>query len=78
MEVICGNVREKPFREIWEKSRVFLDLRDPDRYKGKCGICEYRVVCGGCRARAYAATGDYLAEEPYCPWKPKRDRERSR
>lgn len=78
LDVICGNIREKPFREIWEKSRVFLDLRDPDKYNGKCGVCEYRVVCGGCRARAYAATGDYLAEEPYCPWKPRRDRERSR
>jgi len=72
LEVICGDIRERPFKEIWESSEVFLKLRDPQNYTGKCGLCEYRVVCGGCRARAYAATGDYLAEEPYCLWEPRR------
>ncbi len=70
-EVICGNVREKPLKEIWERSEVFLALRDPGNYKGKCGRCEYRFVCGGCRARALAVHGDFLAEEPYCLWEPR-------
>ena len=61
-----GNVREKPLSAIWRESPVFDDLRHPERLKGKCGVCEYRAVCGGCRARALARTGDYLAQEPYC------------
>lgn len=71
LELDCGNVRELPFKQIWEKSRIFLDLRDYDNLKGKCGICEYKKVCGGCRARAYSLTGDYLGEEPYCIYEPK-------
>ena len=67
-----GNVKEEPFSKIWENSPVFADLRDFSRLKGKCGLCEYKHVCGGCRARALAATGDYLAEEPYCAHQPKK------
>jgi radical SAM protein with 4Fe4S-binding SPASM domain len=48
----------------------FQSLMDFDKYKGKCGICEYRQVCGGCRARAYELTGDFLQEEPYCTYQP--------
>lgn len=70
-DIDCGNVRERSFKEIWESSKVFADLRDPARLKGKCGSCEYRVICGGCRARAYAKTNDYLSEEPYCVYQPK-------
>ncbi len=66
LEVDSGNLREKSFKEIWLDSPVFHDLRDLKRYKGKCGKCEYIRVCGGCRARAYEAAGDYLAEEPLC------------
>ena len=66
-----GNVLETPFSEIWTNSPVFTDLRDYSRLKGKCGACEYKRVCGGCRARALAATGDYLAEEPYCAYIPR-------
>lgn len=66
-----GNVRDRPFSKIWTESPVFDDLRHYDRLKGKCGACEYKGVCGGCRARALAATGDYLAEEPYCAYVPK-------
>ncbi|HEX3033035.1 MAG TPA: radical SAM/SPASM domain-containing protein, partial [Bacillota bacterium] len=51
-------------------SPVFADLRNADNMKGKCGVCEYRKVCEGCRARAFAQTGDYLAEEPYCVYQP--------
>ena len=71
-----GNVKETPFYEIWEKSPVFDDLRHYDRLKGKCGACEYKGVCGGCRARALAATGDYLAEEPYCAYVPRKEARR--
>jgi AdoMet-dependent heme synthase len=72
LELNCGNVREKPFREIWSNSSVFKELRDFGKYGGKCGCCEYAKVCGGCRARAYESTGDYLAEEPLCQYRPGR------
>lgn len=67
-----GNIRRQPFSEIWRTSPVLDDLRHPERLKGKCGACGYRNVCGGCRARALAVTGDYLAEEPYCVHVPER------
>ena len=67
-----GNVRERKLSEIWRTSPVLDDLRHPERLKGKCGVCEYKGVCGGCRARALARTGDYLAEEPYCAHVPDR------
>ena len=70
----AGNIREKSFKEIWEKSELFHDLRNFKAYKGRCGSCEYVNVCGGCRARAYAVTGDYMAEEPYCTYIPKKMR----
>ncbi len=66
----AGNIREKSFKEIWEHSELFHDLRNFKAYKGRCGSCEYVNVCGGCRARAYAVTGDYMAEEPYCTYIP--------
>ncbi len=66
----AGNVLKQPFREIWEKSELFRDLRDFKSYKGRCGSCEYVGVCGGCRARAYAITGDYMDEEPFCGYVP--------
>jgi len=62
----AGNIREQSFKEIWETSPLFKDMRDFKSYKGKCGTCEYVSVCGGCRARAYAMTGDYMAAEPFC------------
>lgn len=68
----AGNVMEKPFKEIWEGSELFKNLRDYNALEGKCGICEYRAFCGGCRARAYYETGNYLDEEPYCVYEPVR------
>ena len=72
LDLDCGQLREKDFGEIYRNSPIFLDLRDQSRYKGKCGACEYWKVCGGCRARAFEATGDYLAEEPLCLYQPKK------
>lgn len=70
LELDCGNVREKNFREIWETSQIFKNLRNTEGYEGKCGRCEFRKVCGGCRARAYEISGKYMAEEPYCIYEP--------
>jgi radical SAM protein with 4Fe4S-binding SPASM domain len=66
----AGNVRTQTFKEIWENSELFKNLRDFKSYKGRCGACEFVNVCGGCRARAYAVNGDYLAEEPFCGYTP--------
>ena len=68
----AGNIRSQSFKEIWENSELFKDLRDFKSYKGKCGMCEYLNVCGGCRARAFAVHGDYLAEEPFCNYIPRK------
>jgi len=74
LPVSAGNVMEQPFARIWTHSDVFARLRDPDALEGKCGVCEYRFVCEGCRARAFAATGNYLAEEPFCSHVPPKSR----
>ena len=66
----AGNMRKRPFKDIWENSELFKSLRDFKSYKGSCGSCEYVNVCGGCRARSYSMTGDYLAEEPFCNYTP--------
>jgi heme b synthase len=71
LPALAGNIRQQSFKDIWEHSKVFNDIRDLSKLKGKCGICEYKAVCSGCRARAYAATGDYMDEEPYCVYVPK-------
>ncbi len=68
--VAAGNLQTQPFKEIWENSKLMLDMRDFAGYKDNCGRCEYVQVCGGCRARAYAVTGDYLAGEPFCAYSP--------
>ncbi len=66
----AGNVRKQSFKDIWENSELFKDMRDFKKYKGRCGSCEYVNVCGGCRARAYSIYGDYLEEEPFCKYVP--------
>ncbi|MGI9103298.1 MAG: radical SAM protein [Terriglobales bacterium] len=70
LPAIAGDLRRQGFADIWENSVVFNELRDTDNLKGKCGCCEFRNICMGCRARAYAATGDYLDEEPFCIYQP--------
>ncbi len=66
----AGNIFQLGLKEIWENSKLFQSLRDFKSYKDNCGRCEYVTVCGGCRARAYAVSGDYLAQEPYCSYVP--------
>ncbi len=66
----AGNLRSQSFADIWENSPLLLDMRNFAGYKDHCGQCEYLNVCGGCRARAYAMTGDYLAGEPFCNHRP--------
>lgn len=72
LKVECGDLKQDDFSKIWRSSTVFNNLRNFSRYKGKCNICEYIDLCGGCRARAYEATGDYLEEEPECVYQPLR------
>lgn len=71
LPVSAGNVRAQRFADIWRQAPVFRQMRDYDCLKGKCGVCEFRGVCGGCRARAFGETGDYLGEEPYCVYEPR-------
>lgn len=70
MDVVAGNVRASGFAAVWAGSPVLRDLRAAHALKGRCGECEFSVLCGGCRCRAYAATGDYLAEDPACRYQP--------
>ncbi len=66
LPVKVGNIREQSLTDIWRNSKVLKELRDRSLLKGKCGACEYRETCGGCRGRAYACTGDYLETDPIC------------
>ena len=73
LDVEAGNIREQPFHQIWQHSPLFNQLRDYFLIKGKCGLCKYKMFCGGCRARAYEAIGDYLAAERYYIYQPHGD-----
>lgn len=66
----AGDLLIEAFSDIWESSPLFQGLRDPNQLKGKCGVCEFRYLCSGCRARAYGMTGDYLEAEPFCLYEP--------
>lgn len=68
LEVPSGDVRKDGVKEVWETSPVFRHLRDLASYQGKCGSCRYLRICGGCRARAFEATGDYRQAEPLCSY----------
>ena len=62
-----GNVHQTPLAEIWYRSELFQSLRDRERLTGeKCGPCRFKYICGGCRGRAYAHSGDYLGDDPLC------------
>lgn len=70
LPIEAGNVRRQRFADIWQDSPLFAELRNPDLLEGKCGICQFKALCSGCRARAYGVTGNYLAEEPFCAYQP--------
>ncbi len=70
LPVMAGDLRTQKFADVWNNSSVFHTLRDDDKLEGKCGCCEFRHVCMGCRARAFAATGNYMSEEPFCVYVP--------
>jgi heme b synthase len=72
LDVSAGNIKDNgfDFQSVWERSPLFQEMRNLNGYHGRCGYCEYRTFCGGCRARAFAVTGDYLAEEPFCVYEP--------
>jgi len=71
LPLCAGNVRQAPLAEIYREAPIFRQLRDPTRLEGKCGVCEFRKICGGSRARAYAVTSNPLAEEPFCVYQPR-------
>jgi heme b synthase len=72
LELNSGDLKKSSFGEVWRDSQIFKRLRDFSAYEGKCGRCEYVKFCGGCRARAYEDTGNYMAEEPLCIYQPSR------
>jgi radical SAM protein len=71
LPIDAGNVRRTPLAEIYRNAPIFKSLRDLGQLKGKCNACEYKEICGGSRARAYAVTGDPLASEPCCIYQPR-------
>jgi radical SAM protein len=71
LPIHAGNIRQQPLAKIYRNAPIFKALRDTSRLQGKCGACEYKEICGGSRARAYALTGDPLAQEPCCTYEPK-------
>jgi radical SAM protein len=71
LPIHAGNIRERPLSDIYRNAPIFKSLRDTSKLEGKCGACEYKEICGGSRARAYAVTGDPLAQEPCCIYQPK-------
>jgi radical SAM protein with 4Fe4S-binding SPASM domain len=70
LPIVAGNIRQQDFREIYEGSLLFNQLRNPGVLKGKCGLCKFKAVCGGCRARAFSTKKDCLQEEPFCVYQP--------
>jgi radical SAM protein with 4Fe4S-binding SPASM domain len=70
LPLAAGNVRTDNLVETYRDAPLFRSLHSPASFKGKCGRCEYKTLCGGSRARAFAATGDPLASDPFCPYEP--------
>jgi radical SAM protein len=71
LPIHAGNIKETPLQDIYRNAPIFKSLRDTSKLEGKCGACEYKEICGGSRARAYAVTGDPLAQEPCCIYQPR-------
>ena len=72
LPLAAGNVRAAHIVQIYRESELFRTIRQTSRFKGRCGFCEFKEICGGSRARAYAAYGDCLAEDPACSYRPRR------
>jgi MoaA/NifB/PqqE/SkfB family radical SAM enzyme len=72
MPIVCGIFPLASVVEVYQKSTIFRSLRNADQFEGRCGYCEFRHLCGGSRARAYAVTGNPLAQEPDCTYVPRR------
>lgn len=70
LPISAANVREQDVVDVYRNHSLFTDLRDVNKLKGKCGVCDYRDVCGGQRGRAYGVTGDYLESDPACVYQP--------
>lgn len=70
LPLAAGNVRADHIVQVYRESPLFAALHDPARFGGRCGRCEYRAICGGSRARAFASSGDPLAEDPLCTYQP--------
>jgi len=70
LPVNCGNILKESLSQIWQNNKDLARMRDDSGLEGECGVCSYKQVCGGCRARAYAATGNYMAQEPFCAYIP--------
>jgi len=70
LPVKCGNILEQNLVDIWYNNKDLARMRDINALEGKCGVCEFRYICGGCRARAYAEAGNYMAAEPFCVYTP--------
>jgi heme b synthase len=77
LPVEAGNIRVQAFGDIWQDSALFAEMRDPDLLEGKCGYCQFKKVCSGCRARSFGVTGNYLAEEPFCAYEPESRKQRA-
>jgi len=70
LPLAIGNVREDQLVELYRDAPLMQSLHNPQEFHGKCGHCEYRAICGGSRARAFAATGDPLGSDPFCRYQP--------
>jgi radical SAM protein with 4Fe4S-binding SPASM domain len=70
LPVLCGRIQDRTLMDIWRSSPDLARMRDAEQLKGKCGVCGFKTVCGGCRARAFAAADDYMEAEPMCIYHP--------
>jgi len=71
LPLVVGNVKQDRVADVYRNAPTFLALHDPTQFEGRCGVCEFHAICGGSRARAFGATGDPLAEDPFCPYEPR-------
>src|SRR5690606_27398002 len=70
IEASGGNVRKDGFWSVWDGSALLKSMREPDKLEGRCGSCEYKLICGGCRARPFAESGNMMGEDPNCEYVP--------